>query len=70
MVQLAGLDKRVNATWPDYEATLKQQGANYTVHHYPDVNHGFHNDSTGRYDEAAAELAWQRTLAFFSAQLG
>ncbi|MFT4822004.1 MAG: carboxymethylenebutenolidase [Candidatus Azotimanducaceae bacterium] len=69
LVQLAGLDKRVNATWPDYEATLKQQGANYTVHNYPGVNHGFHNDSTGRYDETTAQLAWQRTLAFFSTHL-
>jgi carboxymethylenebutenolidase len=69
LVQLAGLDKRVNDTWPDYEATLKQQGANYTMHEYAGVNHGFHNDSTGRYDEAAAELAWQRTLGFFRQHL-
>ena len=69
LVQLAGLDKRVNDTWPAYEATLRQQGASYTMHEYPEVNHGFHNDSTGRYDQAAAELAWQRTVAFLRQHL-
>lgn len=69
LLQFAALDDRVNATWPDYEATLKQNGVPYTAHIYPDTNHGFHNDSTGRYDEAAAELAWQRTLAFFNRHL-
>jgi carboxymethylenebutenolidase len=69
LVQLAGLDKRVNDTWPAYEATLRQQGASYTMHEYPEVNHGFHNDSTGRYNEAAAELAWQRTVAFLRQHL-
>lgn len=70
MIQLAGLDKRVNSTYPTYEALLKKQGAEFVVHNYPDVNHGFHNDSTGRYNEAAAELAWSRTLEFFSTHLG
>ena len=65
MVQLGELDKRVNATWPDYEAALKAADVPYEMHMYPAANHGFHNDSTARYDEAAAALAWQRTLDFF-----
>lgn len=69
MVQLAGLDRRVNATWPDYEASLKRGGVDYVMHEYAGVNHGFHNDSTPRYDEAAAELSWSRTLAFFRQHL-
>ncbi len=69
MVQLAGLDTRVNATWPDYEKKLKTNGANYAMHMYDKVNHGFHNDSTGRYDKPAAELAWNRTVEFFSQYL-
>ena len=69
LVQLAERDKRVNATWPEYEADLKKHAVNYTMHMYPGVNHGFHNDSTGRYDETQAELAWQRTLDFFQKHL-
>jgi len=69
LVHLAELDKRVNATWPEYEADLKANKNDYTVHIYPKVNHGFHNDSTGRYDEESAKLAWQRTLAFFNQHL-
>lgn len=69
LVQLAGLDKRINATWPEYEQVLKANSANYAVHRYEGVNHGFHNDSTSRYDQTAAELAWQRTLAFFDEYL-
>ncbi len=69
MIQLGELDKRVNATWPDYEKALKAIKANYQVFIYPGVNHGFHNDSTGRYDEKAAELAWSRTIAFFEEHL-
>jgi carboxymethylenebutenolidase len=69
MVQLAGLDRRVNGTWPAYEEALKANGADYVMFEYPGVNHGFHNDSTGRYDEAAAELAWSRTLEFFRERL-
>ncbi len=69
MIQLAELDKRVNASWPEYEADLKTYGIPYTMHMYPKVNHGFHNDSTGRYDEQNAELAWTRTLDFFKKHL-
>jgi len=65
LIQLAELDKRVNATWPEYEKDLKANKSPFTMHMYPGVNHGFHNDSTGRYDEAAAELAWSRTIEFF-----
>ncbi len=69
MIQLGELDKRVNATWPDYEKALKAIKANYQTFIYPGVNHGFHNDSTARYDEKAAELAWSRTIAFFEEHL-
>ncbi|WP_210394654.1 dienelactone hydrolase family protein [Motiliproteus sediminis] len=69
LIHLAELDQRVNATWPEYEQDLKAGNKNYQMHMYPGVNHGFHNDSTGRYNEAAAELAWQRTMAFFSQHL-
>ena len=65
MIQLAENDKRVNDTWPDYQAALKAQDVDYTMHMYKGCQHGFHNDSTGRFDEANAELAWNRTLAFF-----
>ena len=70
LVQLAELDKRVNDTWPEYEADLKAAKVNYTMQMYPKCNHGFHNDSTGRYDEKNAQLAWERTLAFFKQHLG
>ncbi|WP_207950655.1 dienelactone hydrolase family protein [Marinobacter sp. JSM 1782161] len=69
MLHFAGLDNRVNATWPDYEANLKTHGVDYTAHTYDGVNHGFHNDSTGRYSEEEAELAWSRTLDFFAEHL-
>ncbi len=69
MLQYAGLDERINAGWPDYEAALKANDKSYVAHFYPDVNHGFHNDTTPRYDEAAATLAWDRTLAFFAEHL-
>ena len=69
MIQLGELDKRVNATWPEYEKSLKANNVEYTMHMYEGANHGFHNDSTGRYDEQKAELAWQRTLAFFNKKL-
>jgi carboxymethylenebutenolidase len=69
LLHYAELDKRVNAGWPDYEATLKQNGKEYTAHVYPGVNHGFHNDTTPRYDEPAAALAWQRTISFFNEKL-
>lgn len=69
LLHYAGLDERINAGWPDYEAALKANGKDYTAHVYPDVNHGFHNDTTPRYDEAAAKLAWERTIAFFNEKL-
>jgi carboxymethylenebutenolidase len=69
LLQFAELDTRVNAGWPAYEQQLKAAGVAYTAHVYPGVNHGFHNDTTPRYDHAAAELSWQRTLAFFREHL-
>jgi carboxymethylenebutenolidase len=69
MVQLAEIDKRVNATWPEYETDLKANNVDYIMHMYEKTNHGFHNDSTGRYDPEAAELAWKRSLAFFTEHL-
>jgi carboxymethylenebutenolidase len=69
MIQLAELDSRVNASWPEYETDLKAAGVNYTMHLYPACNHGFHNDSTGRFDEENARLAWDRTVAFFKEHL-
>jgi carboxymethylenebutenolidase len=68
-VHLAEHDERVNATWPAYEAALKANKVRYEVHRYPGTQHGFHNDTTPRYDEAAAKLAWSRTLAFFKQHL-
>jgi carboxymethylenebutenolidase len=69
LIHLAGLDTRINAQWPAYEAALKRHGKRYQAFVYAGVNHGFHNDSTPRYDKASAELAWQRTLEFFRANL-
>lgn len=69
MLQHAGLDQRVNASWPDFETALQAAGSNYINHVYDEVNHGFHNDTTPRYDESAAKLAWQRTVAHFSEHL-
>ena len=69
MIQYAGLDDRVNAGWPAYEAALKANNVKYEAFIYPNVNHGFHNDTTPRYDEAAAKLAWQRTIEFFNKTL-
>ncbi len=70
MLQYAGLDERVNAGWPDYEAALKANDKEYVAHFYPDVNHGFHNNTTPRYDEPSAKLSWERTIAFFKENLG
>lgn len=70
LLHYAGLDERVNAGWPAYEAALKEHGKTYTAYVYEGVNHGFHNDSTPRYDEKMAELAWERTVAFFRENLG
>ncbi|HET7118127.1 MAG TPA: dienelactone hydrolase family protein [Hanamia sp.] len=69
LLQYAGLDTRVNEGWPAYEAALKANGKAYTAYIYPNVNHGFHNDTTPRYDKAAADLAWQRTIDFFKEKL-
>jgi carboxymethylenebutenolidase len=69
MLHYAGLDDRVNAGWPEYEAALKANGKRYEAFVYDGVNHGFHNDTTPRYDAAAAELAWERTLRFFGEHL-
>ena len=70
MLHFAGLDKRVNEGWPVYEAALKQNHIDYLAYMYEGVNHGFHNNTTPRYDEAAANLAWKRTIDFFREKLG
>jgi carboxymethylenebutenolidase len=69
LIHFAAVDERINATWPAYEAALKAAGVRYTAHQYPGTQHGFNNDTTPRYDKAAAQLAWERTLAFFNKQL-
>jgi carboxymethylenebutenolidase len=69
LLQYASLDTRINSGWPAYEEALKANHATYTVHMYEGTNHGFHNDTTPRYDEAAARLAWQRTIDFFNKYL-
>lgn len=69
LIHYAALDTRVNEGWPAYEAALKANDKQYTAHIYADANHGFHNDTTPRYDKAAAELAWKRTIDFFGEKL-
>jgi carboxymethylenebutenolidase len=69
LIQYAGLDTRVNEGWPAYEEALKANKVDYRAYIYPDVNHGFHNDSTPRYDKEAAVLAWGRTVEFFKKKL-
>ena len=69
LIQYAGLDTRVNAGWSDYEKKLKELNKEHEVHFYPDVNHGFHNNTTPRYDKEAASLAWKRTITFFKEKL-
>jgi carboxymethylenebutenolidase len=69
LLHYGALDERVNAGWPDYEAALKSNGKDYEAHIYKDANHGFHNDSTPRYDEANANLSWDRTIAHFKKHL-
>jgi carboxymethylenebutenolidase len=68
-LHFAGKDERVNAGWPAYESALKAAGVNYSTFLYPDVNHAFNNDTTPRYDQAAAKLAWQRTIEFLKKHL-
>lgn len=70
LLHFGELDKRVNAGWPEYEKALKANNKEYQAHFYPDANHGFHNDTTGRYDKDAAQLAWKRTIEFFKEKLG
>ncbi|MFD1314376.1 dienelactone hydrolase family protein [Namhaeicola litoreus] len=70
MLQYAGLDTRVNEGWPAYETALKENNVEYTAFIYPEVNHGFHNNTTPRYDKDAADLAWSRTIEFFKKKLG
>jgi carboxymethylenebutenolidase len=69
LLHFAELDERVNAGWPAYEEALKKAGKEYTAHVYAGANHGFHNDTTPRYDEAAAKLAWSRTVEFLARHL-
>jgi carboxymethylenebutenolidase len=69
LLNYAGLDTRINGGWPAYEEALKANHVTYTAYIYDGVNHGFHNDTTPRYDEAAAKLAWTRTVDFFNKYL-
>ncbi|MBK0392436.1 dienelactone hydrolase family protein [Ramlibacter algicola] len=69
LVHLAGVDERINAAWPAYEAALKAAGVRYQAFQYAGTQHGFNNDTTPRYDAAAARQAWDRTIAFFKEQL-
>jgi carboxymethylenebutenolidase len=66
MIQSAEVDERINAAWPAFEAALKSAKVPYERHFYPGTQHGFNNDTTPRYDQAAAAVAWQRTVAFFN----
>lgn len=70
LIHLAGIDERINAAWPAYEAALKAAAVRYTAHRYPGTQHGFNNDTTPRFDAASAKLAWERTVAFFRQNLG
>ncbi len=69
MIHHGALDERVNAGWPDFEQALQAAGSTYEQFMYADANHGFHNDTTPRYDKEAAKLAWQRSIAFFGKNL-
>jgi carboxymethylenebutenolidase len=70
LLHYAGVDERITAGWPAFEEVLKSHHVKYQMHSYPGTQHGFHNDTTPRYDEAAAKLSWERTLAFFKSHLG
>ncbi len=69
LLQYAELDTRVNEGWPEYEKALKANNKEYKAYIYPNTNHGFHNDTTGRFDKEAAALAWKRTIEFFDEKL-
>jgi carboxymethylenebutenolidase len=69
LIHYASEDPRINGGWPAYEAALKAAGVKYEAFTYPNTQHGFNNDTTPRYDKAAADLAWQRTIAFFNKNL-
>jgi carboxymethylenebutenolidase len=69
LLQYGELDKRVNAGWPAFEKILKANSIKHTAHFYPNVNHGFHNNTTPRFDKEAADLSWERTIAFFNKHL-
>ncbi|MBT4413458.1 MAG: dienelactone hydrolase family protein [Polaribacter sp.] len=69
LLQYAGLDKRVNAGWSDFEIALKENNIEHEAHFYENVNHGFHNNTTPRFDKEAADLSWERTIAFFNKHL-
>lgn len=69
LIHYGGLDERVNAGWPAFEAALKANKRNYTMHMYEGANHGFNNDTSPRYDKKSADLAWQRTIEFFNKNL-
>ncbi|GGZ34569.1 dienelactone hydrolase [Echinicola pacifica] len=69
LLHFGELDQRVNAGWPAYEEALKANNKEYTAYFYPEANHGFHNDTTPRYDPEAAKLAWKRTIDFFNEKL-
>jgi carboxymethylenebutenolidase len=69
LLHYASLDTHVNEGWPAYEAALKANNKEYTVYFYENANHGFHNDTTPRYDKSAAEVAWKRTIDFFKEKL-
>jgi len=69
LIHYGSLDTGINEGWPAYEMALKANNKKYTMHMYENANHGFHNDTTPRYDEAAAKLAWQRTIEFFKQHL-
>lgn len=69
MIQYAETDERINAMWPDFEAAMQANGVDYRMHMYEGTNHGFHNNSTPRYNEEAADLAWSRTIDFWTEHL-
>lgn len=69
MIQYAETDERINAMWPDFEAAMQANDVDYRMHMYEGTNHGFHNNSTPRYNEEAADLAWSRTIDFFTEHL-